>query len=305
MPMLVAAENDSSAPDIATGIMGRFGRLARRTPGVFVGGLVVLLYVAMGIASIAVDPNQSSLAERLIPPWGLGGSAAHWLGTDSLGRDVAARVMAGARVSLAIGALTVTLAALLGTGLGLLAGWRTNWIDSLLSRSADFLLAFPMMIFAIGVMTVVGSGFWVIVLALGFQLWVEFYRLVRGEVLAQRNLDYVDAARAMGRSSYAILLDEILPNILHSVIVIATVRIGYVIIMEASLSFLGLGIQPPTPTWGSMIADGRSLMLTAWWLATIPGLAILGLVMGLNLLGEGMRQALDPRHGRSTDLDRS
>jgi peptide/nickel transport system permease protein len=154
-------------------------------------------------------------------------------------------------------------------------------------------------------MTVVGSGFWVIVLALGFLLWVEFYRLVRGEVLAQRNLDYVDAARAMGRSSYAILLDEILPNILHSVIVIATVRIGYVIIMEASLSFLGLGIQPPTPTWGSMIADGRSLMLTAWWLATIPGLAILGLVMGLNLLGEGMRQALDPRHGRSTDLDRS
>jgi peptide/nickel transport system permease protein len=109
----------------------------------------------------------------------------------------------------------------------------------------------------------------------------------------------------MGRSSYAILLDERLPNILHSVIVIATVRIGYVIIMEASLSFLGLGIQPPTPTWGSMIADGRSLMLTAWWLATIPGLAILGLVMGLNLLGEGMRQALDPRHGRSTDLDRS
>jgi len=301
MSTFVTAEGASSSPEIATGILARVVRIVRRMPGAFIGAFVVLLYIGMGAASFVVDPNQSSLAQRLIPPLGLGGSSAHWLGTDSLGRDVAARVMAGARVSLAIGALTVTLAALLGTCLGLLAGWRTNWIDSLLSRSADFLLAFPMLIFAIGVMTVAGSGFWVIVLALGFQLWVEFYRLVRGEVLAQRNLDYVDAARAMGRSSHAILLDEILPNIVHSVIVVATVRIGYVIIMEASLSFLGLGIQPPTPTWGSMIADGRGLMLTAWWLATIPGVAILGLVMGLNLLGEGLRQALDPRHGRSFD----
>jgi peptide/nickel transport system permease protein len=189
----------------------------------------------------------------------------------------------------------VAIAALVGTVLGLIAGWRAAWLDSVLGRLADFQLAFPMLIFAIGIMTIVGSGFWVIVFALGFQLWVEFYRLVRGEVLAQRNLDYVDAARAIGRSSGGILLDEILPNIAHTVVVLATLRVGYVIIMEASLSFLGLGIQPPTPTWGSMIADGRNLMLSAWWLATIPGIAILGLVMGLNILGEGLRDALDPR----------
>jgi len=290
-------------PGARAAVISRFGRLVpyARQRSLAIGALLVLLYIGMAAAASFVDPNQSSLAERLMPPWGMGGSALHWLGTDSLGRDVAARIMAGARVSLAIGLVTVALAALVGTTFGLLAGWRASWLDSFLGRSADFILAFPMMIFAIGVMTVVGSGFAVIVLALGFQLWVEFYRLVRGEVLAQRNLDYVDAARAMGRSSPAILLDEILPNIAHSIIVLATVRVGYVIIMEASLSFLGLGIQPPTPTWGSMIADGRNLMLTAWWLATIPGAAILGLVMGLNLLGEGIRRALDPRQRRSPE----
>jgi peptide/nickel transport system permease protein len=276
-------------------------RLRASAPHAFItfGGVLVFAYLAFAIASLFVDADRSVLTDRLLPPVWLGGDESHLLGTDSLGRDIAARVMAGARASLAVGVLTVALSAFVGTILGLLAGWRASWLDSVLGRLADFLLAFPMLIFAIGVMSIVGSGFWVVIFALSFQLWVEFYRLVRGEVLAQRNLDYVDAARAIGRSGSAILFDEILPNIAHTIFVLATLRVGYVIIMEASLSFLGLGIQPPVPTWGSMIADGRNLMLSAWWVATMPGIAILGLVLGLNILGDGLRDMLDPRRATS------
>ncbi len=262
------------------------------------GGLVALGFAVAALLApllVAHDPNQGDLGARLRAPAWVTGDMTHPLGTDSVGRDLLSRIVYGARTSLGIGIITVALSAAVGTALGLAAGWRGGWPDRLASRFADFLLAFPVLIFAIGVLAIFGPGFWVIVGALSFQAWVEFYRLVRGETLVQREQEYVQAARALGRPMLGILAFEILPNVVYTVLALSTIRIGYVIIAESSLSFLGIGIQPPTPAWGSMVSDGRDFMLTAWWVPTLPGLAAVVLVLGLNLFGEGLRQVLDPR----------
>ena len=184
---------------------------------------------------------------------------------------------------------------IIGLALGTLAGYYRGRFDTWVSRFADLLLAFPFLIFAIGMMAFMGPGFVNLILALTFKGWVEFFRLVRGEMLSEKTQEYVEAARATGQGHTAIIAREILPNIIQSVFVLATLRIGYMIIMEASLSFLGLGIQPPTPAWGSMVATGRDYLLTAWWVSTIPGIALLILVLSINVFGEGLRDILDPR----------
>lgn len=279
-------------------------RLSRLTavvgamPVLVAGAAVVALFGLGALLAPLVaphDPLHGTLSQRLQPPVWMGGSGAYPLGTDGLGRDVLSRIIWGARMSFGLGLVGVGIAAGVGTTVGMLAGWRGGWVDSLLGRLCDFLLAFPILIFAIGVITALGPGFWNLILALCLKSWVEFMRLSRGETLAHKRLAYVDAARALGRRGPAILAFEVLPNIVHSIIVLATLRIGYVIIAAASLSFIGLGVQPPTPEWGAMVNDGRSYMLTAWWLSTFPGLAIVMLVLGLNLLGEGLREVLDPR----------
>lgn len=281
-------------PTFAVSVVRRFG--ARPVAGA--GAVIVLLFSACALLAPLIaphDPLHGTLAQRLLPPVWMGGSAAYPLGTDSLGRDLLSRLIWGTRMSFGLGLVSVAFAATTGTVLGLLAGWQGGWADGVLGRIADFLLAFPMLIFAIGMITVLGPGFWNLVLALSLKSWVEFMRLARGETLAHRRLSYVDAARALGRSPAAILAFEILPNISHSLLALATLRIGYVIIAAASLSFLGLGVQPPAPEWGSMVNDGRSYMLSAWWLATFPGVAIVVLVLALNLVGEALREMLDPR----------
>lgn len=293
-PDVVAVAPASPAPRAGGRVVG----FVAANPTMAVGGAVVVLFALAAILApwlTPFDPVAGVLTDRLQAPSWMGGPAGHLLGTDALGRDLLSRIVYGARISLGVGLATVAVAGAVGTILGLAAGWAGGWLDRILSRLADFLLAFPMLIFAIGVMTVLGAGFWVIVVALSFKSWVEFYRLVRAETLAQRELEYVQAARALGRPAIAILGDEILPNLVHTILVLATLRVGYFIIMEASLSFLGLGIQPPTPAWGSMVADGRDYMLTAWWISMFPGIAIVLLVLGINLLGEGMRDTLDPR----------
>ena len=267
-------------------------------PTALVGMIVVLGFTIIAVVAPAIspfDPDRGDIAARLQPPAWMGGKGKHLLGTDSVGRDLLSRIIYGTRVSLSIGVITIVISAGVGTALGLVVGWGSTWVGPLLSRLADLLLAFPMLVFAIGAMTVLGPGFWIIVLALSFQSWVEFFRLVRGGTLVQREREYVQAARALGRSTVGILVREILPNIFHSVLVLGTLRVGYIIIAEASLSFLGIGIQPPTPAWGSMISDGREFMFNAWWIATFPGLVAITLVLGLNLLGEGLRDILDPR----------
>ncbi len=242
------------------------------------------------------DPTTADLFRRLQPPFWLdGGELSYPLGCDSLGRDILSRIIFGARVSIFIGVVVVLLATIVGVMAGLAAGYLRGWIDTVISGLVDILLGFPYLIFAIGLMAMMGPGVGNIILALAYKEWVIPCRVVRGETLAAREMEYVEAARAIGASPRTIMLREILPNILAPVIVVATMRIAQVIILEASLSFLGLGVQPPTPSWGAMVADGRSFMLDAWWVSTFPGLAILLLVLSINLAGQALRETLDPK----------
>jgi peptide/nickel transport system permease protein len=268
-------------------------------PLALVGGILIILYLfaALFAPQITVyDPLRGNLRLRLMAPaWEAEGDWSYPLGTDSQGRDLLTRIIYGARISLSVGLLSVGISVLIGTLLGMFAGYYGGRFDNIVSRLADLLLAFPFLIFAIGVMAFLGPGFVNLILALTFKGWVEFFRLVRGEMLAEKTKEYVEAARVTGQGHFAIILREILPNIVQSVFVLGTLRMGYMIITEASLSFLGLGLPPSIPTWGSMVAAGRDSMLVAWWVSTFPGLAILVLIMSINLFGEGLRDILDPR----------
>jgi ABC-type dipeptide/oligopeptide/nickel transport system permease subunit len=271
----------------------------RSRPLALLGGIVVVLYLLAALFAAQIsphDPTRGNLRVRLLPPaWQEKGDPSYLLGTDDQGRDLLSRIIYGSRVSLLVGLLSVGISVAVGTGLGALAGYYRGALDQILSRFADLLLAFPFLIFAIGMMAFLGPGFWNLILALTFKGWVEFFRLVRGEMFAEKPKEYVEAAKVVGQSHLVIIGSEILPNIIQSVFVLGTLRMGFMIIMEASLSFLGLGIQPPTPAWGSMVASGRDYLLTAWWVSTLPGIAILILVLAINLFGEGLRDILDPR----------
>jgi peptide/nickel transport system permease protein len=268
-------------------------------PSAIVGGVFILVYVLAAFFApyLALhDPEIGDLRLSLTPPaWAPGGNPAYLLGTDFQGRDILSRIIFGSRVSLGVGVVRVLISVVVGTTLGCVAGYYRGWIDTLLSRLADLLLAWPFLIFAIGVMAFLGPGIINLIAALAFKGWVEFFRLSRGEMLAEKTKEYVDAARVVGQSNLAIIGSEILPNIFHSILVLATLRMGYMIIMEASLSFLGLGVPPHIPAWGSMVNQGRDFMFVAWWISTLPGLAILVLVLSINLFGEGLRDILDPR----------
>lgn len=242
------------------------------------------------------DPYASDLFRRLQPPaWMEGGEWAYPLGCDALGRDILSRVIYGARVSMFIGVAVMLIAATVGALAGLAAGYLRGATDVLVSRTVDILLSFPYLILAIGLMATMGPGLGNIVLALVIKEWVLPCRIVRAETLAAREMEYVEAARALGASSRHIMLREILPNVLSPLIVVSTFRMATIIIMEASLSFLGLGVQPPVPSWGSMVADGRQFLIGAWWVSTLPGVMILVLVLAINLASQGLRDAFDPR----------
>ena len=257
--------------------------------------IIVLAYVAIAVAAPVVapyPPGAVNLAVRLAPP---AIRTGNFLGTDQLGRDILSRIMHGARVSMLVGLAATSISAVLGVGLGVVAGYYGGVLDRALARFTELLLAFPYLIFVIGAMSVMGPGFGNLVWALSFKGWVEFYRLSRALVMSEKNREYVEAARVLGRSDGAICVQEILPNIAGSILVLGTLRMGNMIVMESSLSFLGLGVPPRMPAWGSMINDGRRYMLTSPWVATFPGLALALLVLGMNLLGEGLRDVLDPK----------
>lgn len=277
----------------------RFWRQLVRHPSALLGLTIMVLYIGAALAApylVDFEPRQMNLSARLKPPVGFAEALpAHPFGTDHLGQDLLTRVVYGARVSILIGFLAVAISLTLGTALGCAAGYWRGWIDRVLSRLADLLMGFPYLLFTIFAMAILGPGFANLIIALCFKAWVEFFRLARGEMMSEQTKEYVEAARALGRSHLAIIGSEILPNIVHSLMVLATLRMGYMIIMEASLSFLGLGVPPDVPAWGSMVAIGREHMLGAWWVATVPGMAIVLLVLGINLFGEGLRDILDPR----------
>ncbi|MCH8466552.1 MAG: ABC transporter permease [Roseinatronobacter sp.] len=265
----------------------------------FGSAIVVVLFVLMAVFAPWIAPNDpyaTNLFFRLQPPvWMEGGDWAYPLGADSLGRCILSRIIYGARISIFIGAAVIIVATSIGILAGLAAGYLRGWVDVVISRLVDILLGFPYLIFAIGLMAMMGPGLGNIILALAYKEWVIPCRVVRGETLATRELEYVEAARALGASGRHIMLREILPNILSPVIVVATIRMAHVIILEASLSFLGLGVQPPTASWGAMVADGRAFILVSWWVSTFPGLAILLLVLAINVASQGLRDAFDPR----------
>jgi ABC-type dipeptide/oligopeptide/nickel transport system permease subunit len=264
--------------------------------------VALAVVVLIGVAALAApwlaphDPDESDLFRRLqAPAWLEGGEWAYALGCDQLGRDILSRLLFGAQVSFAIGIIVIAIAVAIGTLAGLAAGYLRGATDTVLSRLADILLAFPYLIFAIGLMAMTGPGIHNLVLALVYREWVVSFRVVRGETLAAREVEYVEAARALGASRTHIMLREILPNILSPVLVVGTVRMATVIMLEASLSFLGLGVRSPTASWGSMVADGRDVLFDAWWVSTLPGLAILALVLAINVASQGLRDAFDPR----------
>jgi peptide/nickel transport system permease protein len=261
---------------------------------VIVAGSVVLAIVAPALAPS--DPVRNDLLERLVPPmWMEGGSGRHPLGTDTLGRDVVSRLLYGARVSLVVGFSAVVVAGALGLLLGLVSGYYGGRLDDLLMRVGDVQLAFPALVLAIAVLAVVGSGLLNIVLVLGVTGWVTYARIARGETLSLRHREFVEGARALGAGDAAILWRHVLPNVLPSITVVATFSVARTIIAEASLSFLGLGLPPPAPSWGAMLDEGRNYLTTGWWLALFPGLAILAVVLGINVVGDWLRDALDPR----------
>ncbi len=287
------------APRIRRGGVTDFLRRLGRHPTAAGGGVVLAAFVtAAALAPILTpaDPNQAALAHRLVPPGYIAPDGSRFLlGSDQLGRDILSRIILGTRVSLLVGGLTTAISLLLGLVLGAAAGYFRGSLDAAVSRFADVLMAFPYLIFAIGAMAALGPGVWNLILALSFKGWVEFFRLIRGETLVQQTRDYVEAARALGATSARIIRRHIGPNIIHTSLVLATLRLGTFVVLEASLSFLGLGVPPRIPAWGSMVADGREVLLTAWWVSTFPGLTIALLVLAVNLFGEGTRDILDPR----------
>ena len=253
--------------------------------------VAVLVCIALAAPWLAPrDPYHGALPYGLRPP-----SAAYLFGTDSQGRDVLSRVLFGARLSLAVGLGSQAIALAVGLALGLAAGYYGRWADALLMRIADVTLAFPSLLLLIAIAAAVKPSLPVVCIVIGLVGWAGMARLVRGQVLVVRTLDYVQAARALGASDARLVSRHILPNVLAPVIIAATLGVGGAIMAEAALSFLGLGAQPPTPSWGAMVAEGRDLLRVAPWVSLFPGLAIGVVVMGLNLVGDGLRDALDVR----------
>ena len=250
------------------------------------------------------SPRRGDLRERMTPPmWLEGGTSSHLLGTDHLGRDVFSRVVHGARISLIVAVVTLVVGGTVGVVLGLVAGWYGGWIDEVLMRLVDIFLAIPLVLVALVMVVSVGQSFpdilggqtGLIVLVLASWIWVRFARIVRGEVLQIKTMDYVALARVAGASTARMLVVHVFPGVLNTLIVVATLQVGWVILVESTLSFLGAGVPPPTPAWGSMVADGRDYLAGAWWISTMPGVAILLTVVSLNLFGDWLRDTLDPR----------
>jgi ABC-type dipeptide/oligopeptide/nickel transport system permease subunit len=270
-----------------------------RNPAAIAGALVLLVVVvaALGADWLAPhDPAKQSLIRRFTPPvWEAGGDAAYALGTDQVGRDILSRMIHGARISLLVGTLAVVVSLLVGVTLGLLSGFRSGPIDTVIMTVVDVTWSFPQLLLALAFVAALGPSLVTIVLVLGLTGWERYTRVVRAEVLALREKEFIEAARAMGIGAARIVVRHLLPNTFSSIVVLSTLQVAQAILQEAALSFLGVGSGSAYPTWGQMISLGRDFVTVAWWLPTFPGFAILLTVLAINLVGDRLRDALDPR----------
>jgi peptide/nickel transport system permease protein len=279
----------------------RVWRKLVRNPAALTGAVVLLLVIGAAVFAPWVapqDPARQSLIRRFTPPiWAEGGKSAHVLGTDQVGRDILSRIVYGARVSLLVGVAAVAVSLTVGVTLGLLAGFLHGRVDTVITTVVDVWLSFPQLLLALAFVAALGPSPTTIIVVLGLTGWERYTRVVRAEVLALREKDFVEAARAMGASAARTILRHLLPNTFSSIIVLSTLQVAQAILQEAALSFLGVGSGSAYPTWGQMIALGRDFVSVAWWLPTFPGLAILVTVLAINLVGDRLRDALDPRVG--------
>jgi peptide/nickel transport system permease protein len=290
VPELVVDAEDKRRPTRSWDI---FLQLNFLIPAVVLSLLVIMAIFAPLLSPY--DPLQTSLSARLQPPAFAGGTPAHLLGTDKLGRDVLSRIIYGARVSLSVSLLVILITATIGTILGIVGGYLGGVSDGFLMRFTDVSLAFPGILIALLLAVTMGPSFTTVVLAICLLGWAPYSRLIRGEVLKLRNADFVLQARIIGCSPLRIMATHIFPNVINPLLILATLSVGLIILIESALSYLGAGIPPPTPTWGSMVSDGRGLIDTAWWISFFPGLAIGAVVLSANYLGDWLRDRLDPR----------
>jgi peptide/nickel transport system permease protein len=294
----MASSTLASAPaDAAAAGESAAGR--RRIPWLPVlglGFLLVLMAVAAAAPLIAPqDPTRQSLRARLVgPTLEAADGRAHLLGTDHLGRDVLSRVIYGTRVSLVVGFAAVLVGGMVGATLGIVAGFRAGWLDSVIMTVADAQLAFPFILLAIGIIAVLGPSFPTLVAVIGLSGWVAYARILRAQVLALRSREFVEAIHVLGGSVARVMLRHIVPNVMSSLVVIATLELARAIVLEATLSFLGLGIQPPTPSWGGMVHEGREYLDSAWWISTAPGVVLMLTSLVVSRVGDWFRDALDP-----------
>lgn len=268
----------------------------RQNPGAVLGLFVLITLILISVLAPILtpyDPAGTALSSQLAPP-----STSHWFGTDEFGRDILSRILHGGRVSLSVGLIALTIGATLGTFIGMISGYYGNRVDTFLMWFIDVLLAFPGILLALLVVSILGVELQNLMLAVGVSMVPRFARLVRGTVLAAKRNLYVEAAKVTGVSESRMLTRHILPNIVSPVIVLSTLSLGTAIIIASGLSFLGLGAKPPSPEWGAMLSDGRQFLRGQWWITTFPGLAILITVLAVNLIGDGLRDALDPRMNR-------
>lgn len=295
---MTSVESAPTAPEEGKSrVRGRAASTSIRFPYISSVVLTLVLLVALLAPLLAPhDPEVGQLSNKLIPPmWQEGGSSEFPLGTDTLGRDIFTRILYGTRISLMVAVLATGLAGVLGTIVGLIAGFYRGWTETILMRLTDITLSFPLMLMAIVLVSVLGASLTNVLLVIVFLLWPYYARQIRGEALAVSEQDFVDLARVAGVSNRRILWRHILPNVMPSIGVLATLQVALIILLEASLSFLGVGIPPPTPAWGLMVADGRDLLGRAWWVSIIPGIAIFAVVLAANLFGDWMRDRFDPK----------
>ncbi|MDE2843883.1 MAG: ABC transporter permease [Chloroflexota bacterium] len=276
----------------------RLARWARQFPLV----TIVILFFVLIIPALFADqvaphePTKGNILDRLQPPaWMEGGSWDHPLGTDKLGRDMLSRIIYGARISLTIAAISIVCGGIVGTTLGLVAGYWGGLWDHIIMRLVDIKISIPSILLALILAAALGPSYFTVIIVVALTLWTRYARLVRGEVLSLRAQDFISRAQVAGAGTPRIIMRHLLPNVVNTIIVLATLEVGVVIILEASLSFLGAGIPPPNPAWGLMVADGRALVINAWWVSFFPGIAILLTVLSMNLLGDWLRDKLDPK----------